>query len=180
MSHLVNIAILQFHLLWVWPGDSWNISGIFQTWHTLMKFGMHMHHDHTNKKLPRTHTLSPTGSQHFDFPPLTLSIPRTLTNSSYRSPQTSHSVSILDQTKMYIKNLPRLYILGMAVHYILIRCHKASSPYNLNIQFPISTKLLTHVEGVTLNKSMHQYCVITIPPPTGCMKSASHQINQTS
>ena len=53
--------------------------------------------------------------------------------------------------------------------------HEAPSPHHLNIQFPIYTKLLTHVEGVTLNTSMHQYCVIPI--------SATHwtqEVRQTS
>ena len=37
-----------------------------------------------------------------------------------------------------------------------------------------------HVEGVTLNTSMHQHCVIAIAPPTGHRKSDKHHlINMT-
>ena len=45
----------------------------------------------------------------------------------------------------------------------------------LGLQFPIY-KLLTHVEGVTLNTSMHQHCVISIASPTGHRKSDKHQL----
>ena len=52
--------------------------------------------------------------------------------------------------------------------------HEGGSAYNFNIQFPINTKLLEHVEGVALNMSMHQYCVMSIVPPTGHRKSYKH------
>ena len=46
--------------------------------------------------------------------------------------------------------------------------------YQFNIQFPIFTKLFRNVEGVTLNISVHQNCVISIAPPTGHRKSDKH------
>ena len=59
--------------------------------------------------------------------------------------------------------------MGVVVRSNSMLCHEAGSPYNLNIQIPIYTKLLTHVEGVAL--SVHQYCVISIAPPTGHRES---------
>ena len=67
MSHLAKIAILQFHPVWVCPGDCIAVDGIFQTSHTWMKFGMHMYHDQMNKTHLWTHNLSPTGSWPFWF-----------------------------------------------------------------------------------------------------------------
>ena len=55
--------------------------------------------------------------------------------------------------------------MGVVVRSNSMLCHEAGSPYNLNIQIPIYTKLLTHVEGVA------QYCVISIAPPTGHRES---------
>ena len=52
--------------------------------------------------------------------------------------------------------------------------NKASSPFNFNIQFPISAKFLRNVEGVTLNVSVHQSCVTSIAPPTGHRNSEKH------
>ena len=60
-----------------------------------------------------------------------------------------------------------------------MRRHKASSPYNFNIEFPMYTKFITHVNNVTLNTSMHQYCVISIAPPTGHRNSDKHPIYMT-
>ena len=49
--------------------------------------------------------------------------------------------------------------------------HKASTPYNFNIQFPMYTKFITHVYDVA-PPSMHQYCVISIVPPTATTRQA--------
>ena len=38
------------------------------------------------------------------------------------------------------------YLVGLAVQSVSMRRHKAGSHYNFNIQFPIYTKLLKHVE----------------------------------
>ena len=54
-------------------------------------------------------------------------------------------------------------MVGVMVQSILMLRHKASSPYN----FPMYTKFITHIYNVALNTCMHQYCVISIAPPTG-------------
>ena len=70
-------------------------------------------------------------------------------------------------------------LLGVVVQSILNLAHEAGSPDNFNIQFPIYIELLRHLEGVPLNMSMHQYCVISIASPTGHRKHASHQSQST-
>ena len=64
---------------------------------------------------------------------------------------------------------------GVCVHFH----HKVSTPYNFNIQFPMYSKFITHVYDVTLNTSMHQYCVIFIAPPTGHRNSDKYPIYMT-
>ena len=97
--------------------------------------------------------------------------PRTLTKSSYRFNTTDFTFSQYHpqtlKMKSYQKPSPLLHHVGMVVRTISMLLHKAGSPYNPNIHFPIYTTLVTHVEGVALNTSVHQYCVISIAPPTG-------------
>ena len=50
-------------------------------------------------------------------------------------------------------------MVDVMVRSIFMLHHKASSNYNFNIQFPMYTKVITHVYDVTLNTSMHQYSV---------------------
>ena len=57
-------------------------------------------------------------------------------------------------------------------------CHGAihfhASPQCIkSLQVPMYTKFITQVYNVTLNTSMHQYCVISIAPPTGHKNSAA-------
>ena len=88
-----------------------------------------------------------------------ISMSRTFTNSPYRFNTTditfNHYHPETLTMKSYQKLSPPSYLVGGAVPSILIIFHKPSTPYNFNIQFPISTKLLKHVEGVTLNTSLH-------------------------
>ena len=51
-------------------------------------------------------------------------------------------------------------MVDVMVSSIFMLRHKAASPYNFNIQFPMYTKFITHVYNVALNTSMHQYCHI--------------------
>ncbi len=50
-------------------------------------------------------------------------------------------------------------LVGGAVETIFFPRGQASRLYNFNIQFPIHTKLLVSVEGVSPNTSQHQYLV---------------------
>ena len=89
-------------------------------------------------------------------------------NSSYRLNTTAFQFT--PQTlnmKSYQKLSPTSNMVGVMVQSIFMLSHKASSPFNFNIQFPMYTKFITHVYDVALNTSMHQYCVIYIAPPTG-------------
>ena len=111
-------------------------------------------------------------------------MPRTLINSSYRFNTTDFTLSQCHPQTLNMKSCQNLSppsnLLGVAVWSISILRHKTSIPYNSNIQSPIYTKFLRHVEGVTLNTSMHQYCVISIAPPAGHRKSEKHHpINMT-
>ena len=67
-----------------------------------------------------------------------------------------------------------LFLLGVAVRTISMLRHEAGSLYNSYRHCPIYTKFIMHVEGPTLNTSMHQYCVKYTAPPTGHRKSASY------
>ena len=71
---------------------------------------------------------------------------------------------------------PPSYLVSVVVWSTLMLRHEAGSPYNFNTQFPICKKLPTHVEDVTLNTSIHQYCVISIVPTTGHRKSDKHHL----
>ena len=71
----------------------------------------------------------------------------------------------VSSTNLEDKNVSKAFIYKHggchgAIHLMLR--HKASSPYNVNIQFPMYTKFITHVYDVALNTSMHQYNVISI------------------
>ena len=106
-------------------------------------------------------------------------MPRTLMNSSYRFNTTDFTFSQYHpqtlKMRSYQKLLLPLYLLAVLLRSISMICHKATGTYNFNIQFTIYTKLITHVEGVALNTSMHQYCVISIAPPTEHRKSDFYQ-----
>ena len=100
------------------------------------------------------------------FPTILIhSTPRILTNSCYRFNNTDVTFSQdHPQTlkmKSYQKLSPTSYLVGMVLGSILMLCHRV---------LITSPKLLTHVEGVALNTSVHQYCVISIAPPTGHRK----------
>ena len=89
-------------------------------------------------------------------------------NSSYRLNTTAFQFT--PQTlnmKSYEKHSPASKMVGVMVWSIFMLRHKASSPYKFDVQFPMYTKFITHVYDVTLNTSIHQYCVIYIAPPTG-------------
>ena len=126
-----------------------------------------------------------TGSWPFWFkihilPPFwAISLPRTLTNSSYRLNTTDFQFNQCHlQTlnmKSYQKVSPTSNMVSVMMRSIFMLRHKASRPYNFNIQFPMYTKFITHVNDVALNTSMHQYCVISIAPPTGHRNSDKHR-----
>ena len=132
----------------------------------------------------RNQTVTPTGSLPFwlkdpNSPPLwSMSMPRTLTNSSHRFSTTVFTFAQYHpQTlnmKSYQKLSPTSKMVGVMVRSIFMLCHKASRPCTVNIQFPMCTKFIAHVNHVALNTSMHQYCVISIAPPTGHRKSDKH------
>ena len=134
---------------------------------------MHMYHDEKHKKPIWTHTLSPTASQPFWFSTsfLPISMPRTLTNSSHSFNNTDFTFSqchpLTLNMNFFQKLLPALNLRGVVVRYILMLYHEAGNPHNFNIQFPMYTGLLKHLEGVGLITSMHQYYLISIAPPTG-------------
>ena len=69
-------------------------------------------------------------------------------------------------------------MVGVMVPSISMLRQKASSPHNFNIQFLMYTLFITHVYD-SLNTSMHQYCVISIVPPTGHRNSDKHPIYLT-
>ena len=96
-----------------------------------------MYHDEMPKIPIRTHTLSPTGCW---------------------------SISFRHHFEKFSKAFACVTPGGMVALSISIPRHKASSPYNLKIQFPVSTKSLTHVDAIALNTSMHQYQVISLVP----------------
>ena len=102
------------------------------------------------------------------------------TNSSYRLNTTVFQfIQYHPQTlkmKSYQKVSPMSEMVGVMVPSIFMLRHKASSPYNFNIQFPCTmyTKFITHVYDVNLNTSMHQCCVISIAPLTGQRNSVKH------
>ena len=155
----------------------WNITNLrpasymhIHEWHSLCICIM------THRKHWGYQTLTPTGSPPFWYkvticPPFwSISMPRTLTNSSYRLNTTDFQFTQYHPQKLS----PTSNMVGVMVWSILILRHKASSPCNCNIQFPIYTKFITHVDNVTLNTSMSQYCVISIAPPTGHGNSDKH------
>ena len=110
-------------------------------------------------------------------------MPCTLMNSSYRLNTTDFQFTQYHpQTlnmKSYQKLSPTSNMVGVMVRSIFMHLHKAASPYNFNIQFPMYTKFITHVYVVALNTSMHQYCVISTVPSTGHRKSDKHPIYMT-
>ena len=107
-------------------------------------------------------------------------MPRTLTNSpcklnttDFQFTQYHHQTLSM---KIYQKLLPTSNMVGVMVRSIFMLRHKASSPYNFNRQIPMYTQFITQVYNVSLNTSMHQYCVISITPPTGHRNSDIHPI----
>ena len=132
---------------------------------------------HSNRKLAIL-----IQSSHFT-PFWSISMPRTLTNSSYRLNTTDFQFTHYHlqtlKLRSYQKLLPMSNMVGVMVQSIFMLRHKASSPYNFTIQFPMYTKFITHVYDVALNTSMHQYCVISIAPPTGHRNSDKHPIYMT-
>ena len=70
-------------------------------------------------------------------------------------------------------------MVGVMARSIFMLRHKASSPYDFNIQFPMYTKFITHVYDVTLNTPMRQYCVTSMAPSTGHRNSVKHPIYMT-
>ena len=84
----------------------------------------------------------------------------------------------------YQKLSPTFHLVGVVVQFILKLGHKASSSYDVNIQFCIYTKFLTHVEGVSLNRCIHAIFLTFLPPfwpfltPRTLMKS-SHRFTTT-
>ena len=107
----------------------------------------------------------------------------TLTNSSYRLTTTDfpiHSISSSDlEHEKLSKAFTYVYMVGVMVRSTFMLCHKASSPYNFNIQFPMYNKFIIHVYDFVLDTSMHQYCVISIAPPTRHRNSDKHPIYMT-
>ena len=91
-------------------------------------------------------------------------MPCTLTNSSYRSNRTDFQFTQYHpqtfNTKTCQKLPPTSNMVGVMVRSIFMLGHKASSPNNFNMQFPMYTNFITHVYNVTLNTSMHQYNAI--------------------
>ena len=91
------------------------------------------------------------------------------------TPQTSQSVSILlgpcqwHARKIFI--LCHTYWPWQCPPLKSFLCHEASCPHNFFVQFAIAAKSLRNIEWVVLNRSVHQYCVISIAPPTGHRKS---------
>ena len=81
--------------------------------------------------------------------------------------------------KRYHKLLPTSNMVGVMARSIFMLRHKASSPYDFNIQFPMYTKFITHVYDVTLNTPMRQYCVTSMAPSTGHRNSVKHPIYMT-
>ena len=88
-----------------------------------------------------------------NLPPIgAISLLHTLTNSSYRFNTTDSTFSQYHpqtlKMKSYQNLLLPLYLVGVEVQSISNLRHKARSPYNSKIHFPIYTKLVTHVEGL--------------------------------
>lgn len=94
-----------------------------------------------------------------------------------RSPPTDHSHSVSSSDREHHSLSPQRLLLGVTVlPTISTLRHEAGTHHNSYIQFPIYTILLTHVEVVTSNTSLHQYCVRSIAPPTGNKKSHKHHL----
>ena len=95
-----------------------------------------------------------------------ISMPRTLTNSSYKLNPTDFQFNYYHpQTlnmRTYQQLLPTSNMVGVMVWSIFMLRHKASSPHIFNIQFSMYTKFITHVNDVALNTFMHQYWVISV------------------
>ena len=132
--------------------------------HTRTKVGVHIHHEQTHKKPIWTHTLSPTGSQPY------WCVVAFLTNSchfeNYLVLELKHhslhihsvSSSCLEEQKLW-KSFSYVIPDGRdGWRHFFLRC-QASSPYNFHLQCLISTKVLIHVDSLTLNTSTHPYRV---------------------
>ena len=136
--------------------------------YTCTKFGVHMYHEQTHKKCPGPKRSVQQEVRHFDFCChfyTFLSLVLLLQISHHRLHIQSVSFSEMEM-KCYQELLPTSHMVGVVVRSISILCHKTGSPYNFNMQFSICTTFLTHVEGVILNKSVHQYCVTATAPPS--------------
>ena len=110
---------------------------------------------------PVVHTRTkPTGLVYSFTPIGTIALHRTLTHSSYRFNTTDLTFSQYHpqtlKMKSYQNLLPPLYLVSMAVGSILMLHHKAGSPYNSDIHFPIYTKL------VSFTKTLHIKTVCNI------------------
>lgn len=115
---------------------------------------------------------------HFDFlrPFWPNSMPYTSMNSSYRyNPQSSHSVNIIRRPCIWkvIKSF-RLCYTWWAWWCSLFPSFNMKHQPLITSTYNFFTKLVTHVEGVTQNLSVHQYCAISIAPPTAHRKSDKH------
>ena len=86
-----------------------------------------------------------------------ISMPRTLINSSYRLNTTDFQFTQYHLQPWAWKLSPMSNMVGVMVRSIFMLSHKASSPCNFNIQFPMYTKFITQVYDVILITSMHQY-----------------------
>ena len=141
-----------------------------------------MHKKHQGTKLSLQQEVSHFVSK-FPFHPLFWSIwkPHTLMNSSYRLNTTNFQFTQYHPQTFNMKlSKAFAYIKHGGCHGVCVHFHhKVSTPYNFNIQFPMYSKFITHVYDVTMNTSMHQYCVIFIAPPTGHRNSDKYPIYMT-
>ena len=137
-------------------------------------FGMHMHHDQRTKniRVPNSHPNRKSAilTQSSHFTPILLHLHASYFNKlllqieHHRFP--IHSVSSSDLQDEKLSKAFAYVKYGECQGAIFMLRHKASSPYNFNMQFPMYIKFITHVYDVALYTSMHQYCV-SIAPPTG-------------
>ena len=145
-----------------------------------MKFGTHMYHDQMHQKLSWSHTLSPTGSRPFctkfailtlilPFPALILrrTPPRDLTSA------TSNSVSMIYRPGRWkvTKTVSFRHCPGGVVgRRISILRHENWNGHNSGIHDSKRPKPFVLEKSPALNRSMCQYWIWVIAPPTGDRK----------
>ena len=143
------------HWLGAWLGDSTAPPVVMPRLlhaHTLTKFSLNMYHDQTHKK----RSLDPNCQSNRKSTILT-HLHAWYCNELFHT--TDFTVSQFHRHTLKMKSDQKLsppsHLLAVVVPSTLMLRHEARNPDSFNIQFPIYTKVLTHVEGVALKTSLH-------------------------